>query len=211
MLGQNPGLMTLQGTNSYLLQAAAGSPAILVDTTQPNTADEYTRVLMEHLEKKGRPPVEHIVMTHRHIDHIGGIAPVLRALQAQGYPKPKVWKMVSPDEAKLQASERDVIHTDKTLIDSVKACEGAYVPTETGEQVWELNGGDRISVTSGDKKLEAVVVPTPGHTADSISILVEPSDGQDGPTVLTGDTVLGQGTTIFTDFAACKFPPHPPN
>lgn len=196
--------MTLQGTNSYLLQAAAGSPTILVDTTQPNTADEYTAVLMAHLESKGKPAVEHIVMTHRHIDHIGGVAQVLRALQDQGYPKPRVWKMVSPDEAKLQANARDSIHTDKTLNDAVKSVPGGYIPPPDGGQVWELKPGDKVSVSDGERKLDAIVVHTPGHTADSISILLEPSDGEDGPTVLTGDTVLGQGTTIFTDFAACK-------
>lgn len=199
--------MTLQGTNSYLLGAGADSPLILVDTTQPNTADAYAQVLLSHLEAKGKPAIEHIVMTHRHIDHIGGIAPVLKGLKAQGYPAPKIWKAVSPDEAALQANGRDSIHSDKTLIDAVKACDGAYVPTPEGAQVWDLNPGDRVSVSAGGKKLDAVVLPTPGHTADSISIILEPSDGEDGPTVLTGDTVLGQGTTIFTDFAACELLP----
>jgi glyoxylase-like metal-dependent hydrolase (beta-lactamase superfamily II) len=41
--------------------------------------------------------------------------------------------------------------------------------------------------------LEIRVLGTPGHTADSLSFLVE---DEAGPAVLTGDTVLGRGTTV---------------
>jgi glyoxylase-like metal-dependent hydrolase (beta-lactamase superfamily II) len=50
-----------------------------------------------------------------------------------------------------------------------------------------LAGGD--VVTAGG--LEVRVLGTPGHTADSLSFLL-PADGA----VLTGDTVLGRGTTV---------------
>lgn len=50
-----------------------------------------------------------------------------------------------------------------------------------------LAAGD--TVTTGG--LELRVVPTPGHTADSLSFLL-PADAA----VLTGDTVLGRGTTV---------------
>ncbi|MER5970254.1 MBL fold metallo-hydrolase [Streptomyces sp. NPDC002055] len=50
-----------------------------------------------------------------------------------------------------------------------------------------LEAGDVIT-TGG---LELRVVPTPGHTADSLSFHL-PADGA----VLTGDTVLGRGTTM---------------
>jgi glyoxylase-like metal-dependent hydrolase (beta-lactamase superfamily II) len=50
-----------------------------------------------------------------------------------------------------------------------------------------LGTGDVIT-TGG---LELRVVPTPGHTADSLSFHL-PADGA----VLTGDTVLGRGTTL---------------
>ncbi|MEU0128218.1 MBL fold metallo-hydrolase [Streptomyces sp. NPDC006289] len=50
-----------------------------------------------------------------------------------------------------------------------------------------LAAGDVIT-TGG---LELRVVPTPGHTADSLSFHL-PADGA----VLTGDTVLGRGTTV---------------
>jgi glyoxylase-like metal-dependent hydrolase (beta-lactamase superfamily II) len=50
-----------------------------------------------------------------------------------------------------------------------------------------LAAGD--TVTTGG--LELRVVGTPGHTADSLSFLL-PADGA----VLTGDTVLGRGTTV---------------
>ncbi|MGW5973747.1 MBL fold metallo-hydrolase [Streptomyces sp. NPDC055186] len=52
-----------------------------------------------------------------------------------------------------------------------------------------LSGGDVIAVDG----LEVRVVPTPGHTADSLSFHL-PADGA----VLTGDTVLGRGTTVVS-------------
>jgi glyoxylase-like metal-dependent hydrolase (beta-lactamase superfamily II) len=50
-----------------------------------------------------------------------------------------------------------------------------------------LRDGDGVGL--GD--VEVRVVATPGHTADSLSFLL-PSEGA----VLTGDTVLGRGTTV---------------
>ncbi|MDF3300692.1 MBL fold metallo-hydrolase [Streptomyces tropicalis] len=50
-----------------------------------------------------------------------------------------------------------------------------------------LGAGDVVRVGG----LEMVVVPTPGHTADSLSFHL-PADRA----VLTGDTVLGRGTTV---------------
>jgi len=50
-----------------------------------------------------------------------------------------------------------------------------------------LHDGDVVAVDN----LEVEVVATPGHTADSLSFLVRPDAA-----VLTGDTVLGRGTTV---------------
>ncbi|GAB3166525.1 MBL fold metallo-hydrolase [Streptomyces incanus] len=50
-----------------------------------------------------------------------------------------------------------------------------------------LSGGDVVTVDG----LELRVVPAPGHTADSLAFHL-PADGA----VLTGDTVLGRGTTV---------------
>ena len=64
----------------------------------------------------------------------------------------------------------------------VRALDPAYRLGSEG-----LGEGDVVSV--GD--LEVHVVATPGHTADSLSFVV-PQDRA----VLTGDTVLGRGTTV---------------
>ncbi|GAB2804734.1 MBL fold metallo-hydrolase [Streptomyces chlorus] len=52
-----------------------------------------------------------------------------------------------------------------------------------------LSGGDVVTVDG----LELRVVPAPGHTADSLAFHL-PADGA----VLTGDTVLGRGTTVVS-------------
>ena len=55
-----------------------------------------------------------------------------------------------------------------------------------GEQA--LSGSASFDVAG----LSIRVLSTPGHTADSVSFLVE----DDEPAVLTGDTVLGRGSTV---------------
>ena len=48
------------------------------------------------------------------------------------------------------------------------------------------------AVIAGDG-FECAVVSTPGHSADSVSLILR---SQDGVGLLTGDTVLGRGTTV---------------
>ncbi|GAA5030459.1 MBL fold metallo-hydrolase [Terrabacter aeriphilus] len=51
----------------------------------------------------------------------------------------------------------------------------------------DLRAGESLRVGG----LEVLVVPTPGHTSDSVSFVL-PADN----TLLTGDTILGRGTTV---------------
>ncbi len=57
----------------------------------------------------------------------------------------------------------------------------------TGAEV--LRDGARFTGVAG---LDLAVVGTPGHTSDSVSFLVI----ADQPALLTGDTILGRGTTV---------------
>lgn len=53
-----------------------------------------------------------------------------------------------------------------------------------------LGDGDVVAAAG----CELRVVATPGHTSDSLSFLL---DGPDAPAVLTGDTILGRGTSVI--------------
>jgi glyoxylase-like metal-dependent hydrolase (beta-lactamase superfamily II) len=55
-----------------------------------------------------------------------------------------------------------------------------------------LEDGDRLAVPGGS----VAVLATPGHTSDSRSLLLTGADGV--LRLLTGDMVLGQGTTVIT-------------
>ncbi|KAE8168585.1 beta-lactamase-like protein [Aspergillus tamarii] len=71
-LGCNPGRMQLQGTNTYLV--GTGSTRILIDTGEgsPQWALSVTRYLEDH-----DISISHILITHWHKDHTGGIADLL--------------------------------------------------------------------------------------------------------------------------------------
>jgi glyoxylase-like metal-dependent hydrolase (beta-lactamase superfamily II) len=140
-LAPNPGPMTLDGTNSYVLRAGAG-PAVVVD---PGPDDDG------HVRALAGAPVELILITHQHLDHTAGSR---RLHELTGAPV----RAPRPED-----------------------CHGGD----------PLRGGERITV--GD--LEIQVVATPGHTADSVSFFL-PGDGPRG-SVLTGDTVLGRGSTVI--------------
>ncbi|WP_319460494.1 MBL fold metallo-hydrolase [Micromonospora sp. RTP1Z1] len=139
----NPGPMTLDGTNTWVLRAAPGAPAVVVD---PGPADE------EHLAAiAGHGPVGSVLITHGHPDHTDG-APRLAELLGG-----------------VHVLAADPAHTI-----------GGEPLTTSGEHV----GGFGLKIR---------LLPTPGHTGDSVCFLVEHDDER---VVLTGDTILGRGTTV---------------
>jgi glyoxylase-like metal-dependent hydrolase (beta-lactamase superfamily II) len=149
LLEDNPSAMTLDGTNTWLLRAPGSDSVVVVD---PGDRIEG------HLERvlaAARGPVELVLITHQHPDHVGG-AP---------------W-FAEHTSAPVRAFDR-------------KFCRGAE-PLTSGEVV----------AAAG---LELTVHHTPGHTEDSVCFEV----AQDGArAVLTGDTVLGRGTTVVFDLGA---------
>ncbi|PHH67805.1 hypothetical protein CDD82_1109 [Ophiocordyceps australis] len=71
-LGGNPGNMQLQGTSTYLV--GTGNSRILIDTGEgnPQWAVNVVRYLEDH-----DVSVSHILLTHWHRDHTGGVADLL--------------------------------------------------------------------------------------------------------------------------------------
>ncbi|KAI1289966.1 Endoribonuclease LACTB2 [Halotydeus destructor] len=72
ILGCNPGHMTLQGTNTYII--GTGSRRVLLDTGEEGNA-EYVKLLKDTLNEKSIK-LDHVVITHWHSDHIGGVSAV---------------------------------------------------------------------------------------------------------------------------------------
>jgi glyoxylase-like metal-dependent hydrolase (beta-lactamase superfamily II) len=71
-LGQNPGIFTGPGTNTYLV--GTGRKRILLDTGSGH--DGYLDVLATALARAGCDGIQEIVLTHGHVDHLGGVAQV---------------------------------------------------------------------------------------------------------------------------------------
>lgn len=143
LLAENPGLMTLEGTNTWVLRAPGSEVSLVVD---PGEEDEA------HLRRVAATgPVELILLTHRHIDHAGGAR---RFAELTGAP---------------------VRALDPTLVLGSEA----------------IGDGDVVAAAG----VELRVIGTPGHTSDSLSFLLSGPDA--APAVLTGDTILGRGTTVI--------------
>jgi ribonuclease/clavin/mitogillin len=73
VLGQNPGVFTGPGTNTYLI--GTGKRRILLDTGQG--VEDYLPILDSALEQSGCEGIQEIVLTHGHEDHIGGARSVI--------------------------------------------------------------------------------------------------------------------------------------
>ncbi len=140
VLAPNPGPMTLDGTNTWVLRSASGSRSVVVDPGPLHPGH-----LAAVRELAGDVAV--VLLTHGHVDH----------------------------------SEAAV-----TFASDV-ACPVRALDPEHRLGADGLADGDVVEVDG----LEVRVVGTPGHTSDSLSFVL-PADGS----VLTGDTVLGRGTTV---------------
>jgi glyoxylase-like metal-dependent hydrolase (beta-lactamase superfamily II) len=73
--GLNPGPFTLDGTNTYLV--GTGKHRLLIDTGQG--IDEYAESLLAALKSTGTKSID-ILLTHKHLDHVGGIDQIRRLM-----------------------------------------------------------------------------------------------------------------------------------
>ncbi|WP_020391040.1 MBL fold metallo-hydrolase [Kribbella catacumbae] len=145
LLAPNPGPMTLDGTNTWILRAPGAGSAVVVDPGP--MLEEHLRAVLDAVAQYS---VTSVLLTHGHFDHSEGAA----------------WF----------ASQANC---------PVRSVDPAFrIPTDHARGLAE---GDVI--TSGDLRIE--VLPTPGHTMDSVCFWL-PQDGS----LLTGDTVLGRGTSV---------------
>lgn len=73
LLGQNPGRMTLQGSNTFLV--GSGTERILIDTS--GGEPEYAELLEQALAERGIT-LRYVLVTHWHGDHCGGVPDIVR-------------------------------------------------------------------------------------------------------------------------------------
>ena len=137
VLAPNPGPMTLEGTNTWVLRAPGAEDCVVIDPGPLH--DDHLRAVA------GCGPVRTILLTHGHHDHSEG---AVRLAELTGAP--------------------------------VRALDPRHRLGAEG-----LGEGDVVAAAG----VEVRVVATPGHSADSLSFLLADS-------VLTGDTILGRGTTV---------------
>ncbi|EJD06285.1 lactamase [Fomitiporia mediterranea MF3/22] len=206
VLGQNPGKFTLQGTNTYLV--GKSPPFILIDTGEGR--GEYLPILESALlstrdevygtSQPGRL-VSDIVITHRHHDHYGGVPDVLKLLQNlhgennvdMDNVRPRIHKYPSPPETIDCSDERDL----QSVLSRIP--KGVYYPSPSGSVVHDLQNFQQLETV--DKSASLEIIHTPGHTPDSICLLLRSRDETEArPNVLfSADSVLGQGTAVFED------------
>lgn len=141
----NPGMMTLDGTNTWVLREPGASGSIVLDPG-PLEEDHLAAVLDVAQQNGGR--VELVLYSHWHPDHTESID---RFAELTGAPARAL---------------------------DAKWCRDAE-PLEDGEEL-EVDG------------LRVRVIATPGHTLDSICLLLPEEHS-----LLTGDTILGTGTTVI--------------
>lgn len=140
VLAPNPSIMTLEGTNTWVLRAEPGGPSYVVD---PGPLDDGH--LAAVAEVAGI--VRGVLLTHGHPDHSEGARAFAERVGC-----------------------------------GVRALDPGFRLGSEG-----LGEGDVVDLGGWEIR----VVATPGHTADSLSFLL-PAEGA----VLTGDTVLGRGTSV---------------
>lgn len=139
LLCENPGLMTLEGTNTWVLRGPGSDEMVVVD---PGPDDD------EHIARIAElGPIPLVLISHKHEDHTGAIDKIVERTGAV-----------------------------------VRSVGSGFLRGLGGP----LTDGEVIDAAG----LRITVMATPGHTADSMSFVLDDA-------VLTADTVLGRGTTVI--------------
>ncbi|XP_078047268.1 endoribonuclease LACTB2 isoform X2 [Augochlora pura] len=118
---------------------------ILIDSGEPGTADAYIKVLSQVL-KDEQATVEHLVITHWHIDHIGGANAVQKMLNNMSPPgNSTIWKLPRSPEDNGPSEEEKITNWQPLQDKQIVEVEGAKITVEH----------------------------TPGHATDHASLLLQ--------------------------------------
>lgn len=171
---------------------------ILIDTGEgifdhitsagPTACETYVSLLLDDVfPRTGTTHLSAILLTHYHYDHMGGVEMLLRGLESRGMlPLPTVYK-------------RKCALVDKvnTKIDSFSSLEN--------HQSFALEYPRSIDVqVKNQNRIELTTLYTSGHTSDHVAFLLSSKhpvpNGE--PALLSGDCILGCGTSVFQDLYA---------
>ena len=144
LLCDNPGPMTLEGTNTWILRGPGSAEMVVVD---PGPDDDAHIERLVALEGILGAHIALVLISHRHGDHTDAIDKLVDATGA----------------------------TVRSVGSGFLRGLGGY-----------LRDGEVIEAAG----VRIGVLATPGHTADSVSFVLDDA-------VLTADTVLGRGTTVI--------------
>ena len=159
-LGQNPGIFTGPGTNTYLV--GTGRRRILLDTGDGRP--EYLPVLAKALERCGCE-LQEIVLTHGHPDHIGGVSSVVAAHGALTVSK-RPWPEIDAGHpiAIRAADDGAVVSTEGATLRAV------HTPGHSEDHLcWVLE--EEGSLFSGDNVLGIGTTVIPARGGDLLDYM----------------------------------------
>lgn len=156
----NPGIMTLQGTNQYVVGKES---VIVIDVAL--SADANLDGIIEQVEAMGAKKIEKILLTHIHSDHCGGALALRKRSGAKlgihrsrkGYLGGEDFQYDDNDRISFGGGELHVLHT----------------PGHESGHCCFYEGGDRV-LFSGDNILgygTAVIHPPDGNMTDYLTSL----------------------------------------
>lgn len=145
--------LLLKMTNCYIIGCKETKEGIIVD---PAAAGD---TILEKVKELGLD-IKAIVLTHGHIDHVGGLQEVKEATQAP-------LMLHADDVQEMDESIQELSYTDTFRSNEIPANR-------------LLQDGDKIEVG----KLTLEVIHTPGHTKGSICLRLAADK------ILTGDTIF---------------------
>lgn len=156
----NPGIMTLQGTNQYIVGKES---ALVIDVAL--SADSNMDGIIEQAEAMGAKKIEKILLTHIHSDHTGGALALRKRCGAKlgihrsrrGYLGGEDFQYDDNDRISFGGGELHVLHT----------------PGHESGHCCFYEGGDKV-LFSGDNILgygTAVIHPPDGNMTDYLMSL----------------------------------------